>query len=67
MTRAWLVLATDALRRTVVADSRELLACCPELFNRELPLRYYSKGLLTSVRARAVFVEPDLAPLPEVP
>jgi len=67
MTRAWLVLVADALRRAVVADSRDLLARCPELLNRELPLRYYSQALLTSVRARAVFLDPDLAPLPEVP
>jgi N-formylglutamate deformylase len=67
LTRVWLVLVADALRRVGVADSRALIAACPELLDRDLPLRHYSKALLTTVRARALFVEPDLAPLPEVP
>ncbi len=67
LTRAWLVLVADALRRTTVTDSRALLAACPALLDRELPLRHYSKALLSAVRARAVFVAPDLAPLPDVP
>lgn len=67
LTYMWLVLVVAALRRTQVTDSRQLLSLCPELLDRDLPLRHYSKALLHSVRARALFVEPDLAPLPEVP
>jgi N-formylglutamate deformylase len=67
MTRVWLVLVAAAQRESRAQGSQQILERCPELLNRELPLRYYSKGLLTSVRARAVFLEPDLAPLPEVP
>ena len=67
LTRVWLVLVASALGRAQITDSRELLARCPELLERDLPLRHYSKTLLTTVRARALFVEPDLAPLPDVP
>ena len=64
LTRAWLVIVRDAARRRQVRDSLELLARCPQLLDRTLPLRFYSRDLLATVRARAIFVEPDLAPLP---
>ena len=67
LTRVWLVLVADAGRRSDAQDSRELLARCPELLNRTLPLQFYSRELLQSCRARAIFVEPDVAPLPVVP
>jgi hypothetical protein len=67
LTRVWLVLVADARTRSRATTSRELLERCPELFDRTLPSRYYSKELLSSVRARAIFVVPDRAPLPEVP
>jgi hypothetical protein len=66
LTRAWLVLVADALQRSGAPSSAELLARCPELHDRGLALRHYSKGRLSSVRARAIFIEPDLAPLPNV-
>jgi len=64
MTRAWLHLVDAARRRVRAATSLELVESCPELMDRGLPLRHYSKALLGSARARAIFVEPDLAPLP---
>lgn len=67
LTRVWLVLVADARAETAALDSREFLERCPELLDRTLPLRYYSKACLTAVRARAIFVSPDLAPLPDVP
>jgi hypothetical protein len=67
LTRVWLVLVADACRRTGASSSHEMLQRCPELYDRTLPLRYYSKGLLGSVRARSIFVVPDLEPLPELP
>lgn len=67
LTRAWLVLVAAAARETRAQTSRELLARCPELRDRDLPLRHYSKQLLATVRARAIFVAPDLASLPDVP
>ncbi len=54
MTRVWLMLVADARARGVPAATLE----------RELPLRYYSRERLFSVRARSTFVEPDLASLP---
>ena len=64
LTRAWLALVDDARRRSGAASSRELLARCPELLDRALPLRHFSRERLGTARARAIFVEPDLAPLP---
>jgi hypothetical protein len=64
MTRAWLHLVGAARRRTGAASSLELLEKCPELLDRALPLRHYSKRVLMSARARAIFVEADLEPLP---
>ena len=65
LTRAWLHLVDEARRRTGIDDSRALLNSAPELLDRGLPLRHYSKELLSGVRARSVFVLPDLAPLPQ--
>ncbi len=46
------------------ASSEAFLARRPDMLDREAPLRCYSRGRLFSLRARTVFVEPDLAPLP---
>lgn len=64
LTRVWLHLVRAASRRCDPASSIDLLERCPEILDRSLPLRHYSKELLMSARARAVFVEPDLEPLP---
>ncbi|HKO52328.1 MAG TPA: hypothetical protein VJV79_31685 [Polyangiaceae bacterium] len=66
LTRVWLVLVADAAARSGAASSRELLERCPELDDRTLPSRHYSQRLLASIRARSIFVAPDLEPLPEV-
>lgn len=66
LTRVWLVLVLDASRRMPVERSMDLLAACPELLDRKLPLRHYSSELLRTARARAIFVGPDLLLLPEV-
>ena len=65
LTRVWLHLVRDAVRRCGAATSVELLERCAEILDRSLPLRHYSKERLMSARARAVFVAPDLAALPE--
>lgn len=66
LTRAWLALVAEAARRSGARHSEELLELCPELLDRTLVLRYYSRPLLLGVRARSIFVEPDLQPLPMV-
>lgn len=65
LTRVWLRFVANAVARTHVATSLELLARCPELLDRQLPLRHYSKELLSSARARAIYVAPDKEPLDE--
>lgn len=64
MTRVWLCLVQAARRQCGAVDSLTLLECQPELLDRALPLRYYTRDLLMSPRARAIFIEPDLLPLP---
>jgi hypothetical protein len=66
LTRVWLQLVAEARARSGATSSRELLERCPELYDRTLPTRYYSRELLSSVRARSIFVAPDLEPLPEL-
>jgi multimeric flavodoxin WrbA len=68
ITRVWLALVQEARQAeaaaggTVATDSASFVAA--HGFARELPLAYYSRERLFSVAARAMFVEPDLAPLP---
>jgi hypothetical protein len=66
LTRVWLVLVLDATRRASVERSMDLLASCPELLDRKLPLRHYSAELLRTANARAIFLAPDRSPLPDV-
>jgi hypothetical protein len=66
MTRAWLCLVQAARHDCDPVDSLALLALHPDLMERALPLRHYTKDLLMSVRARTIFVEPDVAPLPTI-
>jgi GNAT superfamily N-acetyltransferase len=69
LTRAWLVLiahASAGASHARHASSEELLAARPDLLDRQLALRFYSRERLMSLRARTTFVEPDLAPLPDV-
>ena len=65
ITRVWLCLVQAARRADDATESLTLLARHPELMDRALPLRHYTKERLTSVRARAIFLEPDLTPLPD--
>jgi hypothetical protein len=74
LTRVWLVLIAQARAlglsesaRGVRAGSEAFLEAHPELLNKQIALRFYSREHLMSLRARTIFVEPDLAPLPAVP
>jgi hypothetical protein len=44
----------------------ELIARHPALLDKHLPLRFYSKEVLFSDKARTQWVEPDIEPLPPV-
>jgi hypothetical protein len=64
MTRAWLSVVQAARLAVGAQTSLELVRLAPHLLESSLLLRYYSAELLHSVRARSIFVGPDLAPLP---
>lgn len=65
LTRAWLRLVAAARRDGGDASSEAFLERCAARLDRQAVLAHYSRERITSVAARAVFVEPDLAPLPE--
>lgn len=64
LTYAWLAIVAAAQAETKASSSKALLAARPELLDRERPLRHYSRELLRTARARAIFVAPDREPLP---
>jgi hypothetical protein len=63
LTRVWLVLVRAARRRSPATDSASFLET--EGLDRNAPLRYYGRERLFSVAARALYLPPDLAELPE--
>jgi len=66
LTWVWLALVAAARRRAPGPDSTVLVAePRPPGLERDAPLAYYSRARLFSVAARARFVPPDLAELPE--
>jgi GNAT superfamily N-acetyltransferase len=66
LTRVWLALIAHAQVGNSHASSEALLAAHPELLDKQLAFRFYSRQCLLSLRARTIFVEPDIAPLPGV-
>jgi hypothetical protein len=62
LTRAWLRIVAAAARETPCHDSAGFLLAHP--LDRDVPLAFYSRELLFSLEARAIYVPPDLAPLP---
>jgi hypothetical protein len=65
LTRVWLCGVAAARSRD--ESSRDSVAFCerhPDLLDKQFPLRFYSRDRLMSLRARALFVEPDLEQLP---
>ncbi len=66
LTRVWLALIASLMRVTDAASSAEFVDTCAGSLGRDAALRHYSKERLFGVRARAMFVEPDLLPLPNL-
>jgi hypothetical protein len=66
ITRAWLTLVASARQGRARLPTDEFFAAVPELLNKEHLARHYSKERLCSPLARAVYIEPDLLPLPAV-
>jgi hypothetical protein len=64
ITRAWFAIVASLRRRDPCTDSLAFVTKHAPLLDREAPLRHYSRDLLFSPQARAIYVPPDLAPLP---
>lgn len=64
ITRVWLILVQHAARSVPGSDSPAFLAAQEHTLRADAPLRHYTKGRLFSSLARAMFIEPDLEPLP---
>ncbi len=61
----WLHTVRRHMAGRTFANSQEFVRSSPELLDKRLMLRHYSKDRLMSDEARARFIEPDLAPLPD--
>jgi hypothetical protein len=68
LTRGYLVLVAAArkTRMNRTDTSSTFVDACADAIGPEAILRHYSREHLLSAKARALFVEPDLAPLPAV-
>lgn len=68
VTRVWaaLIARADASDAIAAPSSAEFLRRHPELLDRKLPLRHYTRDRINSEAARVGWVEPDKAPLPEL-
>jgi hypothetical protein len=67
MTRAWLeVIEAARARHPEAEDPTSLLAVCPELLDRHALRHCYSRERLSSDRARAEWMPPDLAGLDSI-
>jgi hypothetical protein len=64
LTRLWLALIASLMRAADAPTSGAFVDAHAGALGKDAALRHYSRERLMSVRARAVFVEPDLAPLP---
>lgn len=64
LTRTWLAIVSASRGAAPVADSRAFLERTPELLDRGMVRRFYTRDRIMGVEARARFVEPDVAPLP---
>ena len=63
ITVLWMRILADVKAGGASGDLADVLRAHPELADKELPLRYYSRERLFSDEARAAWVEPDRQPL----
>jgi hypothetical protein len=66
LTRAWLVLVAALRARDRKASSVEFVDAYVDRLGKDAVMAHYSRDRVTSVRARAMVVEPDIAPLPDL-
>jgi hypothetical protein len=64
ITRAWLQFVAVHLQRWGAESFEEFIERNPELLDGKLVEHFYSRELIFSDSARAVWVDPDLRPLP---
>lgn len=64
ITRVWLVIVRAMMKDVPSDSSAAFVDACADRLARDALLRHYSRERLTSLEARAKFVEPDLSPLP---
>lgn len=64
ITHAFLRVIDAARRESPAADSEAFCAAHPELLNKFVLLKHYTRDRIMSAEAKASFIEPDLAPLP---
>ena len=64
LTRLWLALVAHARTRHPAKDSTTFLAAAGPGLEVARAFTYYTKDTLMSTRARAIFIPPDLAPIP---
>ena len=64
LTRLWLALIAALMQTADAPSSGAFVDAHQAALGKDAALRHYSRDRLMSVRARAMFVEPDLSPLP---
>jgi hypothetical protein len=64
LTRLWLSLVASSMQTADAPRSGAFVDACIDSLGKDAVLRHYSPELATSVRARAIFVEPDRLPFP---
>ena len=64
MTRFWVELTAHAIDHSGAAEFDDLLERVPQLLDRGLPFRHWSRERIFAPDARVDWVEPDLQPLP---
>jgi len=66
LTRLWLALVASLMRAADAQTSAAFVDAHAVELGRDAAARYYSRERVMSPRARAIFVAPDLAPLPDI-
>jgi hypothetical protein len=67
ITVLWMRLLAEAAGRVAPCELAELFEQCPELADKDLPLKYYSRERLFSDEARREWIAPDQLPIPQLP
>jgi hypothetical protein len=67
ITRAWVYIVAAATAHSASESFNGFLEEHPRLLDKHLLLEHYSRDTLTSPRARAAWVAPDVSPIPGAP